>query len=57
MIFLIFAMFLLLPVGLLFLLISLGNLLYGDIFIGVGSLVVCIACAGALFYLVRKFRE
>lgn len=57
MIFLIFAMFLLLPVGVLFLVISVGNVIYGDVFIGLGSLVVCVGCAGALFYLVKKYLE
>ena len=57
MVFLIFAVFLLVPLGLLFLIVSAGNLLYGDIFIGMGSLVVCIVCAGAMYYLVKRYRE
>lgn len=57
MVFLIFALFLLLPAGLFFLLISAGNVMYGDLFIGMGSLVACIACAGAMYYLFKRYRE
>jgi len=57
MVFLIFATFLLLPVGLFFLLVSVGNLMYGDRIIGMGSMVGCIVGAGAMYYLVKRFRE
>lgn len=57
MIFLISAVFLLVPLGLLSLLISVGNFIYGDVFVGLISGVLCVACAGAVYYLISKYRE
>lgn len=57
MVFLIFAVFLLVPLGLLFLIVSAGNILYGDLSLGVIMALLCLACAGGLYYFFKKFRE
>jgi len=57
MMFLIFAVFLVIPVGLFFLLLSVGNFMYGDFLVGVVTFVFFIVCAGAVYYLIQKYRE
>lgn len=57
MVFLIFAVFLLVPLGLLFLIVSAGNIIYGDLSLGVIMALLGLACAGGLYYFFKKFRE
>ncbi len=57
MVFLIFAVFLLVPLVLLSLLVSAGNFMYGDYFSGIASGILGVACAGAVYYLIKKYRE
>ncbi len=54
---LIFAVFLLVPLGIFFLVVSLGNFMYGDTIAGLVFLVVFMACSGAVYFLLKKYRE
>jgi len=54
---LIFAVFLLVPLGFFFLVISLGNFMYGDSIAGLVFLVIFMACFGAVYFLLKKYRE
>ena len=51
---LIFAVFLLVPLGFFFLVISLGNFMYGDSIAGLVFLVIFMACSGAVYFLLNK---
>ncbi len=57
MMFLIFLLFILVVVGILFLIVSVGNFFFGDILIGIASFGVFAACSGAVYYMQKKFHE
>ena len=57
MMFLIFAVFLLVPVGLFFLIFSAGNVLTDHFPEGFAAFILFIACAGAVYYLLTRYRE
>ncbi len=57
MMFLIFVLFILVVVGIFFLIVSIGNFLFEDILVGFVSLVVFAACSGAAYFLLKKYRE
>lgn len=57
MMFFIFILFILVVLGIFFLIVSLGNFLFGDILMGSVSLIVFAACVVGAYFLLKKFRE
>lgn len=57
MMFMIFAIFLLIPLGLFFLLISVGTFLYDYSIMGFLYFFLFILCIAAVYYLLKKYRR